>query len=352
MQRRKFITKSSFVIFGWSFYENSIMRSLDSNRSIKEIKQLSVIAPSTIRPNEEFSLHLKFIKDPYFTEWRVVDNFNKSPRGTTFMKNTVDNWSGALEIIADLDLKGRSKYSIGDGENWSNGMGELKGFSFRNPGIKEIQVRDVNNDIVGVSNPILVSDNPINLYWGDLHCHSFFGDGIRSPEELHLFARDEAQFDVFALTEHTDLLTDDQWKYFVNVANRFNQPGKFVSFVGGEWTSSKYGHRGFIYQDIGPIIRTNHPNQNDLQKLFSIVSANNGLVIANHPNWSSYAVKFNEYVDQWSVERLVEIFSTGGIYENSKDQDNGKGDSVIDGLKGGAKTWPNWDWRYTRWKAR
>ncbi len=46
------------------------------------------------------------------------------------------------------------------------------------------------------------------------------------------------------------------WKYEVDTANRYNQPGKFTTFVAYEWTTmleGKYNlHRNVIFADEGP----------------------------------------------------------------------------------------------------
>ena len=54
------------------------------------------------------------------------------------------------------------------------------------------------------SNPIRATETAPaeRIFWGDPHWQTFFSDGIRCPEELYAFARDEAFLDFGAITDH------------------------------------------------------------------------------------------------------------------------------------------------------
>lgn len=44
----------------------------------------------------------------------------------------------------------------------------------------------------------MVEENPHHrIFGGDIHSQTFFSDGLRCPEELYTFARDEAFVDFF-----------------------------------------------------------------------------------------------------------------------------------------------------------
>ncbi|NIM49110.1 MAG: hypothetical protein GTN78_00035, partial [Gemmatimonadales bacterium] len=64
--------------------------------------------------------------------------------------------------------------------------------------------------------------------WGDMHAHSEYSDGVWLPEDVYEFARDTAQLDFFALTDHDvypDLLTQEEYDYIVSQADAFDEPG-------------------------------------------------------------------------------------------------------------------------------
>lgn len=362
MKRREFVQKivvSSVGVtsIGYSvdskFGSGQYCQKDDSNTP----SEIRIIAPSTILVNESFSITVRILTTPYFTKWApdwnrtgatVNGPFNKSARGIHFMDNVLPEWDGIIQVSGSAGLSGIANYSFSEGEGPyqkdKRPARRLDGFQFSNSGIKYIKIVDPASGIAGISNAIEVreQENQDRLFWGDTHCHSIFGDGVRSPEELHAFARDEACLDVFAHTEHTEAITDDQWDYFTAVSNRFYEPGKYVSLIGGEWTSKPYGHRNFIYRgSSGPVIRSSDENQNTLEKLFSIVEKNQGLVIANHPMDSAFPIDFDTYYHDPKVERLVEMYSIGGSQEISTTESgtNGKqqNNSVQDGLKNGRK---------------
>ncbi|HSD28772.1 MAG TPA: hypothetical protein VLL75_15825, partial [Vicinamibacteria bacterium] len=101
----------------------------------------------------------------------------------------------------------------------------------------------------GVSNPILVSRAVPRIYWGDLHGHSGLSDGTGTPEDYFRYARDVAALDVAALTDHDHwgmqpLATDPAlWEEVRAQVRAFQEPGRFVTLLGYEWTSWVHGHR-------------------------------------------------------------------------------------------------------------
>lgn len=362
MKRREFVQKVTIVSTGASLVRNSIsdFKEISNDDQVNKEKSpriISIIAPSTIRVNEPFSVGIRMLTDPYFTKWgpdwsrtgaTVNGPFNKSSRGIHFMDNVLPEWKGSIHISGSDGFSGISEYSFSEGkgpyQKDNRPIRRLKDFQFSKPGVKYIMVVDPVSGIEGVSNAIRVSEAKMEdrLFWGDTHCHSIFGDGVRTPEELHAFARDEAFLDVFSHTEHTEAITDDQWDYFSAVTNRFNEPGKYVTFIGGEWTSKPFGHRNFLYPgSTGPVIRSSDDNQNTLEKLFAIVRENNGLVAANHPKDSDFNIDFDTYHHDPEVERLVEMYSIGGSHEMHSSEElqegNSKNNSVVDGLKKGHK---------------
>jgi len=96
------------------------------------------------------------------------------------------------------------------------------------------------------------------LLFGDLHAHSAEsllreGDGCGegSREELFAFARDVAGLDLFCLSEHDWQMHDRDWKELTETSDHFDEPGRFVTVPGYEWTSPSYGHRNVYFRDSG-----------------------------------------------------------------------------------------------------
>ena len=109
----------------------------------------------------------------------------------------------------------------------------------------------------------------LKLYWGDFHDHTDLSICMRSanPPGHDLFAnvRDIERLDFASLTDHGYNLDRPQWAYNGEQTRANHDPGRFVAFLGQEWTSKKnppangaavgpktplrYGHRNLIFLD-------------------------------------------------------------------------------------------------------
>ena len=104
----------------------------------------------------------------------------------------------------------------------------------------------------------------LTLYWGDFHDHTDISVCVRdkNPPGHDLFAneRDIERLDFCALTDHGYNYDPPQWAYNSEQTRNNHDPGRFVTFLGEEWTSSRnppapggtmnrYGHRNLIFKD-------------------------------------------------------------------------------------------------------
>ena len=48
-----------------------------------------------------------------------------------------------------------------------------------------------------------------------------------------------------------EAVTERQWEYFQAVTNDYNEPGRFVTLIGQEWTNHKPGHRNIYFRGAG-----------------------------------------------------------------------------------------------------
>lgn len=365
MKRRKFLenislfTGSAALAGAAPLKIKEIKKAADTDKE-RTLKEIRITTPSVVGLNEPFWLGIKLMTEPFYAEWvpiwqragvTVNGPFNQSARGIRYMDNILPTWENEVNISGDDGYEGVAKYSFkeesGPYQSDRRPIRRLEGFRFTQPGIKYIWVTDPITGKTGISNAIFVEKGKPKerLFWGNLHCHSIFGDGIRLPEDIHAFARDESFLDIFALTDHTEALSDAQWNYFKEVCNTYNEPGRFVTFNGGEWTSPEFGHRNFIYPgDEGPIMRCTDPNQDTLPKLFAAARENKALLIANHTASGGHTTHWENGHDP-ETERLIEIYSIGGVNEIPKGPGNTFGSRVkkgevigshaVDGLRKG-----------------
>jgi len=307
-----------------------------------------VVAPSTVEVNEEFSIGVKALCEPYFAGsacygrlLAAQGRYNLSPRGIAYIANVPKDWDGAVQIRAAGGYRGPDGFTFTGRPRAYPGdlrpITRLGGLRFAEPGVKRVEVMDLATGARGVSNPVEVSAEPLaeRLYWGDLHSQTFFSDGLRVPEELYAFARHEAFLDIFALADHSEMLTDRQWEYFVGVTNDCNAPGDFVTLVGLEWTSQKFGHRNLHFPgDKAPCLRCNDAVYGDLEKLFEAARNEGALVVPHHSANATMGVDWSLGHDP-QVERLVEIHSIWGNSERPASAGNPRPIRVLGGEKSG-----------------
>jgi hypothetical protein len=90
-----------------------------------------------------------------------------------------------------------------------------------------------------------------NVYYGNLHAHCNYSDGIGTPQHAFTYARDTAQVDIQALTDHTHMLTSSEYSSLRSIAASYTQDGVFVAIAGQEHGSlstsrpGAFGHMNF-----------------------------------------------------------------------------------------------------------
>jgi hypothetical protein len=92
--------------------------------------------------------------------------------------------------------------------------------------------------------PVIVR-NPYRFLWGDLHAHTSYSDGLYLPEEAYQYAHLSAKLDFFAVTDHSQYLTTDEYADIVAQADKADEPGTFAALYGVEETEG-WGHINYF----------------------------------------------------------------------------------------------------------
>ncbi len=149
-----------------------------------------------------------------------------------------------------------------------------------------------NSSVSSVKFSVAPYEN-MNCYRGEVHTHTAESDGMGTPLEAMISARDAAGMDFFAVTEHSSYLIDDKYREQIKLANRLNSPGKFAALYGWEMTWSHpnglWGHMNLIgCKDV--IL-----NKDDfsLGMFYEWIEKHGGVGMFNHPGYSWG--NFNEY---------------------------------------------------------
>jgi hypothetical protein len=181
--------------------------------------------------------------------------------------------------------------------------------------------------LAGRSNPVLVRAAPPRerIYWGDIHTHTMYSDGRGTPDETYDFGKRISALDFTAVTDHSFLVEDWMWDDIRAAANRFYEPGRFVTFLAYEWSGQTdvggdhnvYTADGempvircysyFNYQNLrmyhGPDKGANHVD--DLFRMLSPLARNENLMVIPHYGGRQANPAFHNP----KLQRAIEIFS-------------------------------------------
>lgn len=190
----------------------------------------------------------------------------------------------------------------------------------------------------GCSNPISCSalGNNLKVYFGDLHHHTTISDGMCSIDKVYKTLRDVACFDFAAaidhdyhhphiLYEHGMEITDEDWELIKAKADEYYERGRFVTFVGYEWTGPKEpkdpgrGDMNVYYLEPGGLYRRCEPGSDvhesvDLWK--KLRKHLPGVITVTHHSasgWGRLGSDWDSRDDE--MQPLVEIYSSHGASE-------------------------------------
>lgn len=124
-----------------------------------------------------------------------------------------------------------------------------------------------------------------------------------------------------------EALTPRQWDYFQAVTNHFNQPGRFATLVGQEWThhhqaTGAPGHRNvYVRGAAAPLFSSLDPDTDSLDKLWSRLCGLDAIAIPHHSANMVMGVKW-ELGWNPEFEKAVEIYSVWGSSECHAEEGN------------------------------
>lgn len=201
-------------------------------------EQLEVVAPSTVHLQELFSLVI-----------RALDRWgNPSP----FYEETV-----VIQADGVQGLPIEVHFSSED-----NGVLRLEGLRAGQTG----QLQFLASDTEGrqaQSNALMVYGEGefARLYWGDLHGQTGLTVGTGTIDEYLRFGRDVAALDFISWQGNDFQITSEGWEEITRYIRRYNEPGRFVTFLGYEWsglTPAGGDHNFYFLGDSEPLHRSSH----------------------------------------------------------------------------------------------
>lgn len=119
----------------------------------------------------------------------------------------------------------------------------------------------------------------LHFYFGNLHSHSALSDGEGTPSEALNWARYEAGYDFYVMTDHAEYLTPQKWTKTGEWTDLLNEDGVFVAMRGFEWSHPIDGHI-CVY---GTAEYTNAILTPALELFYLWLDNHDGLAQFNHP---------------------------------------------------------------------
>lgn len=253
----------------------------------KAAEMARVIAPSIVKPGEAFEIAVR-------TEDRL---WNRASSGIP-----------AYEIRAG----GRTVASIPASREAVTVVGNLK---LDTEGVHRFEAVSADGKIRAVSNPVWVEADPQRrIYWGETHAHTGMAEGQGTIEDFYRYGREDARLDFLGLSEHDIWLDDQEWKNMRSAVERYTEPGRFIAFLGYEWTSNRPngGHHNVFF-------RTPQGRPAPVQQNYVLSRLYQGLRAANKPS-DVLVIPHAHQAGDWrrsdpDLERLVEIMSMHGTFE-------------------------------------
>ena len=158
-----------------------------------------------------------------------------------------------------------------------------------------------------------------NMYWGIIHGHTEVSDGVGTVNNYYRQMRDECGLDFGAISDHDHLneTLDNHWAMICKTARTWNEPGRFVTFLGYEWAKWRKngdGDRNVYYlQDDQPMFRSDNGHYPRPADLFRALSGKKAIVIPHHPAGDGNFCDYKDHDPEH--ERFIEIHQTRGCYE-------------------------------------
>ncbi|HWM90367.1 MAG TPA: CehA/McbA family metallohydrolase [Thermoanaerobaculia bacterium] len=163
-------------------------------------------------------------------------------------------------------------------------------------------------------------DGRWQIFFGDPHTHSILSDGKTGlPDQLLVLSRDHLGLDFAVVSDHAEMgrLQPTEFAEVRSTASTFDQPGRFVSLSGWEWTAGVlYGHRVILHRDDGgPHLSAMSPEGDTIEELHAHLHRTGGVMSPHHTGHATWGRWNPDASHDEELEPNFEISSWHGRYE-------------------------------------
>lgn len=183
-----------------------------------QASEIQAVAPSILSANEKFELLV-----------RAMDQ-NGNPTSA---------YNGSVKM--ELFSRGEKKADLGavSFDVKDDGFKRAGNLKIETPGEYIVKVSDDENKMLAYSNAIMVSEAvEEKLWWADMHGQTKHTIGSGSLDDYFSFARDKSGLDVTGWQGNDFQITENTWKEVREKSHEYNEPGKFCTFLGYEWSGT------------------------------------------------------------------------------------------------------------------
>ncbi|OED38570.1 hypothetical protein AB833_19190 [Chromatiales bacterium (ex Bugula neritina AB1)] len=205
---------------------------------------------------------------------------------------------------------------------------EITGLVVDEEGDFDIVLSTADGTLLTKSNPARAMEKPtLKYYWADLHGQSDETLGTNSAADYFSFGRDMAFLDACAHQGNDFQMTESFWQDLNQVTAEFNEPGRYVTLPGYEWSGNTAlgGDRNVYFPAEGrtmrrsshALIESQHDIDTDCHTAAELFES-----FAKHNEWDviCFAHCGGRYADitmahDGRFEKSVEVHSAWGTFE-------------------------------------
>ncbi len=207
------------------------------------------------------------------------------------------------------------------------GLHRFEGLVLDEPGVHAIGVSDAKHGLESQPHPLRCHAEPPRqrVHWGDPHGQTEETVGIGTLDDYFTYARDAAALDFVGHQGNDFQITAGIWQAIREKIAAYHEPGRFVSFLGYEWSGNTPGggdHNVHFLHDDGPLHRSSHwqvPDRADeatdrhpVSRLYEQFRGREDVLLI--PHVGGRHANLIEFFDDELIP-LVEICSAWGVFE-------------------------------------